>query len=112
MSQEYAMNHKPPSEKSIANLRPYKPGQSGNPGGKAVGTRNKVQTAFLNALCEDFEVNGMGAIIAARVTDPVGYVKIVAGLLPKQVEETKPLDDLNDAELHAAIALLRSGLTV
>lgn len=96
--------------KSNANLIPWKPGESGNPGGRPVAARNKLQGAFVNALAADFELHGKDAIERARIEDPIGYVKVVASLMPKQVEETKPLDDLSDAELTAAIALLRSRL--
>lgn len=89
----------------------FQPGQSGNPGGKARGARNRLQGGFLNALADDFDANGKTAIVAAREKDPVGYIKAIASLMPKQVEQTQPLEDLTDAELVAGIALLRSRLT-
>jgi hypothetical protein len=88
----------------------FKPGQSGNPGGKPVGSRNRITTAFLNALAEDFDVYGKDAIKLTRETDPATYVKVCASLLPKQVEQTHPLDDVPDAELLAIIDVLRSRL--
>lgn len=100
-------NPNPPRE----NLIPYKPGESGNPGGKAKGARNRLQGAFLNALADDFDAHGKQAIVDAREKDPVAYVKAVASLMPKQVEQTQPLEDLTDAELTAGIALLRSRLS-
>ena len=89
----------------------FPPGTSGNPGGRATGTRLRLNAAFLKALAEDFQVHGVDAIEKAREVDPMGYVKVMATLLPKQVEQTQPLDDLTDAELTAAIALLRARLT-
>lgn len=97
-------------EKPFPNLTPFKPGQSGNPGGKPKGARNRIQGAFLNALADDFDLYGKAAIVDCRERDPVGYVKVVASLLPKQVEETKPLDDVTDADLVAGIALLKAQL--
>lgn len=88
----------------------FKPGISGNPGGKPVGSRNRVTVAFLNALAVDFEKHGKKAIERTRQEEPGTYVKVCAGLLPKQVEQMNPLDELNDAQLHAAIALLQSQL--
>jgi hypothetical protein len=88
----------------------FKPGQSGNPGGKPVGSRNRLTAHFLNALADDFEVHGKQAITDARTADPMGYVKVVGALMPKQIENTQPLDDLTDGELLAGIALLRSRL--
>ena len=89
----------------------FKPGVSGNPGGRPVGTRLKLQGKFINALADDFELYGKEAIERARTEDPMGYVKTIASMMPKQVEETKPLEDLTDGELVAGIALLRARLT-
>jgi hypothetical protein len=88
----------------------FKAGQSGNPGGKPAGARNRLQTKFLHALADDFDEHGKRAIEACRESDPARYVQIVAALLPKQVEQTQPLDDLNDEQLTAAIGFLRSRL--
>lgn len=95
----------------LDNLKPWKPGESGNPGGKPVNTRNRLNAEFLNRIAEDFQKHGKEAIANAREKDPMGYVKALCALQPKQIEQTQPLDDLNDAELLAAIALLRSRLT-
>lgn len=89
----------------------FKPGTSGNPGGKSKGARNRLQGAFINALADDFDEHGKVAIANARIEDPVGYIKAIASLMPKQVEQAQPLDDLTDAELTAGIALLRARLT-
>lgn len=93
------------------NLKPFQPGESGNPGGKPKAARNRLQGAFLNALAADFDEHGKAAIVRAREDDPMGYVKAIAALMPKQVEQSQPLDDLTDAELTAGIALLRARLT-
>jgi hypothetical protein len=100
-------NPNPPRE----HLKPFQPGQSGNPGGKARHSRNRLQSGFLLRLADDFEAHGKEAIEAAREKDPVGYIKAIASLMPKQVEQSQPLDDLTDAELTAGIALLRSRLS-
>lgn len=89
----------------------FKPGQSGNPGGKPTAARNRIQARFLNTLADDFEEHGAQAIVDCREKDPARYVQIVAALMPKQVEQTQPLEDLNDEQLTAAIGFLRSRLT-
>ena len=89
----------------------FKPGQSGNPGGRPVAARNRLQGAFVNALAKDFDEHGVQAIQDAREKDPVRYVQIVAALMPKQVEQTRPLEDVSDDELIAAIAFIRSRLS-
>jgi hypothetical protein len=41
----------------------------------------------------------------------MGYVKAIVALMPKQFEQSTPMEDLTDAEIVAGIALLRSQLT-
>lgn len=89
----------------------FKPGQSGNPGGKAVGTRNRLNADFLNKMADDFQKHGKEAIQAAREKDPMGYVKAMCALQPKQIEQTRPLDDMNDAEVLAILDYLRGRIT-
>lgn len=89
----------------------FQAGTSGNPGGKPTAARNKLQTQFLNKLAKDFEEQGEAAIVACREKDPARYIQIIAALMPKQVEQTQPLEDLNDEQLTAAIGFLRSRLT-
>ncbi len=89
----------------------FKAGQSANPGGKPKAARNRLQTKFLYDLAEDFEQHGKKAIQDARESDPMRYIQVVAALMPKQVEETKPMDDITDAELIAGIAVLRGQLS-
>ena len=86
----------------------FRPGQSGNPGGRPVGARNKLQGDFMRRLAEDFGRFGIYAIARARRDDPLGYVRVVASLMPKEVELTRPLDDISDEQLDAAIVAVRA----
>jgi hypothetical protein len=95
----------------LDNLKHFQPGQSGNPGGKPKAARNRLTVQFLTVLADDFEKFGKEAMENAREKDPMGYVKAIASLMPKQVEQSQPLDDLTDAELTAGIALLRARLS-
>jgi len=90
------------------NLRPFVAGQSGNPGGKPVGSRNKLQADFLRDLAADFERYGKQAIKECRENKPDAYVRAIVQLMPKELEIKKPLEEVNDADLTAAIALLQS----
>jgi hypothetical protein len=78
----------------------------------AVSSRGRLQGKFLTALADDFEQHGKRAIERARIQDPMGYIKAVVALMPKQFEQTSPLQDLSDAELERGIAMLKSRLAV
>jgi hypothetical protein len=93
-------------------LKSYPKGVSGNPGGKPIGSRNKLQGTFWRALAEDFEAHGVRAIRQARENDPMGYIKTVASLMPRQLEQSSPLNDLTDVELNAGIEYLRTKLSI
>jgi hypothetical protein len=88
----------------------FTPGVSGNPGGKPVNARNALTASFLKALAADFEAHGAEAIESARTDDPVGYVRVVASLLPKEFVVERPLEGLSDDELAAAIGDIRARL--
>src|SRR5260370_39621025 len=80
--------------------RPFPPGQSGNPKGRPKGSRHGLSELALRALCADFEAHGAAAIERCRSEHPDVYVRVVAGLLPKQtVEKVNPLDDLSLEQL-------------
>src|SRR5262245_25864129 len=82
----------------------WKPGQSGNPAGRPKGARSKLSESFLKALSEDFDSNGIEVIEKVRNDRPHEYLKIVAAVLPKQMqlEDLTPkrrAEDLTDDEL-------------
>jgi hypothetical protein len=86
----------------------FRPGQSGNPAGRPKGSRNKVSEKLLEALAIDFDDHGKEVIEKVRVERPADYLKIVASLVPKQMEiddlrTSRRAEDLSDNEL-AAIA--------
>lgn len=64
----------------------FQPGQSGNPNGRPKGSRNKLGEAFLEKLLADFEANGIEAIEACRVNSPETYVRVIASILPKEIQ--------------------------
>lgn len=88
----------------------FKPGRSGNPGGRPKGARSKLSEAFLTALLEDFEEHGAETIAVVRRNDPATYVRVIAGLLPREValDTTTRFesDEALDAEIDRLMVLL------
>ena len=77
-------------------------------GGRPKGARNRLGEQFLEALAQDFAEHGQRAIVACREERPTDYIKVVAGLLPKELLLRKdPVDEMSDAEIADALDLLR-----
>ena len=64
----------------------FQPGQSGNPAGRPKGARHKLGEAFLLALQESFASGGKEAIQTVMEEKPDQYLKVVASILPKELE--------------------------
>ena len=94
--------------RSLANLVPMQPGETRNPGGKPVKSRNRLQRDFIRCLADDFEAHGVDAICKAREQDPVGYIKTIASLMPRELEVSRPLDDFSEEQIDAAIFVVRA----
>lgn len=72
---------------------PWQPGQSGNPAGRPKGARSKLGEDFLKALAADFAEHGVEAIIKVRTEKPSDYVKVVASLMPKEIDASDRMID-------------------
>jgi hypothetical protein len=80
-------------------------------GGRRRGSRNKLGEAFIAALYADWKEHGEKVIVEVRATRPVAYLKVVASLLPKQVEiKDDMFDDLTDEQLAFLIRYTRTAL--
>ena len=73
--------------KQEQNIEPHcwKPGQSGNPAGRPKGSRHKLSEDFIRALAEDFENHGKDAIVKMREDRPGDYIRVIASLVPKDL---------------------------
>lgn len=87
--------------------RPFQPGQVANPAGRPKGSRNKLGEAFVAALHDDFEQHGVAALAEVREKDPAAYMRVIAGLLPKEFK-IETTSDLTDEQLDARIRTLAS----
>lgn len=81
--------------------------------GRPKGSRNKLGEAFVTALHDDFQLHGVAAIEKVRDERPQDYLKVIASLLPKQVEiKETAFDGISEEELAALIVAARSALGV
>jgi hypothetical protein len=89
----------------------FLPGNIG--GGRPKGARNKLGEAFIQALHDDFEEYGIAAVKAVREEKPDQYLKVIASLLPKDVNLnlTDNLGELSDDEVLSEIRRLHASLT-
>ena len=103
--------HTDATEPKLRGLKPFKAGAewAGNAAGRPKGSRNKLGEDFLKALQEDFEAHGVETLKKVREERPHEYVKVIAGILPKELNiKTSVLEELSDDELAAGIAALQS----
>lgn len=80
-------------------------------GGRPKGARNKLAEAFTQALHDDFMEHGEVVIATVRAEKPDQYLKVIASLVPKDVNlNVNNLDEMSDAELAERIQSLASTL--
>lgn len=86
-------------------------GNSGNPKGRPKGNRNKLGEAFLNDLYEDWQKHGESVIQAVRKKKPDAYMKVVASILPKDLNvNVNKYDDMTDEELRQRLRDLHGSI--
>lgn len=91
----------------------FKPGQSGNPNGSQANVKrfkDKLNKQFVRALTADFEEHGVKAISDVRKKDPASYIRVIAGLLPKEYEINNKIGELTDEQLDELIVALQAGI--
>lgn len=67
------------------NLRPFKPGQSGNPKGRPKGSKDRLSEAFLKDFADTWEQHGKDAMLKVAQSDPATFIRVAASILPKDV---------------------------
>lgn len=107
MSKKGADLTAPDSPKRVVGV-PFRPGQSGNPAGRPVGTRQRLGEAFLDDMLASWQVSGKDAIARVLESRPQDYLKVIAAILPKEIKlDTSDLGELSDADLARIIESLR-----
>jgi hypothetical protein len=88
-------------------MRPFQPGNS--LGGRPRGARNKLARKFLEDCLADWQEHGAAAIRICRMEDPVAYCKMMASIVPRELEVTATaVAELDDTELDRMISTLRA----
>lgn len=64
-------------------------GTTGNPGGRPVGSRNKLGEAFVTDFYTTWQESGIGVLRRLIDEDPAAYAKIAALLVSKIDEKAK-----------------------
>src|SRR5699024_158644 len=91
------------TDPTVAEQKPwqFKAGQSGNPAGRPKGSRNKLAEDFLSDVLAEWQNHGAVAVSDMREKNPGDFVKMVASLLPKEMNLniSDNLSELSDDEL-------------
>jgi hypothetical protein len=87
--------------------RPFEPGNPGKP----KGARHKLQEDFVKDVLAAWQTDGKTAITSMIADKPGDFVKMVASLIPKDVNlNVNSADEMSDAELAERIANLAAQL--
>lgn len=79
--------------------------------GRPKGSRNKLGEDFIQALQASFEEHGAATIETVRTERPHEYLKVVASILPKELNvRTDALDEMSDNDLAAMLDTIRSAV--
>lgn len=92
----------------------WQKGESGNPGGSVKGAkknRSALANKFFRALLADFEEHGVKAIEMVRTTDAPAYLRVLASVMPKELEINNETRELTDEQLADIITALRSAIS-
>jgi len=74
---------------------------SGAAKGRPKGSRNRLGVAFVEAMLGDFEAHGRTVIASLRDDKPEQYLRIVASILPKEIELGEDAIDTIASVIHA-----------
>lgn len=79
--------------------------------GRPKGSRNKLGEAFLADMLADWETYGAETIVKVREEKPDQYLKVVASILPKELNvKVSDLDELTDEQLEQRYAAIAQAL--
>lgn len=98
---------------STANLKPWKPGQSGNPLGRPLGARAKFSEQACADALADWTSNGKDTLERVRVTDPSTYLRVLFSIIPKDIaisveNRNGPMDVAEMQAMRRLVALIQA----
>jgi hypothetical protein len=80
-------------------------------GGRPKGARNKLGEAFIEDMLADWEANGPAAIREVRETKPDQYLKVIATILPKDLNvNINSTEHLTDEQLIERVRSLDAAI--
>ena len=89
---------------------PFKKGQVANPTGRPKGSRNKLSESFLGDLNKFWAIKGEKAIEEAFASAPIAIIKVIAQVLPKEINIShailEKLDEMTDDDIRAELRRL------
>jgi hypothetical protein len=90
----------------------WQSGQSGNPAGRPIGNRNKLNEKFILALHDDFVQHGAKVIEQVRKDKPDIYLKVIASILPRElhVKDGSLFDGMSNEQLDEILGSVRTVL--
>jgi len=74
-----------PNLTEVSKATQWKPGQSGNPNGRPVGTRQAFSAGFYRDLAEVWAAHGKEAMLHTAKSQPATFLGIASRLIPQQV---------------------------
>lgn len=88
----------------------FLPGNSGF-GGRPKGARSKLGEAFIEDMLADWEANGPAAIVTVREKKPDAYLRVIASILPKDLNvNINNTDHMTDEQLIERIRQLDAAI--
>ena len=72
----------------VQNLTPWKPGQSGNPNGRPIGSRTVFSDNFVRDLASVWSEEGRETMVKTARTNPAVFFAACARLIPNDVKLT------------------------
>lgn len=91
----------------------FLPGNAGNLAGRPKGARNRLTELFIHDLLKAWEDLGPEAIKKMAKKRPADFVRVVAMILPKQIEiKEGAFDGISNEQLAVIVAAARSALGI